>query len=441
MTLFFISAALLVALCLVFLLAGLFKTNTLSVDQEAVNITLARERRATLDAALADGSIEQSSYDYERSQLEYDLAADLQLEKKDYSNKKGHVSAAIVVALFVPIAAGALYLHIGNPAAITQDRQTAIGSSVSAQTDASSQSGAQAPALAELLPKLEERLAASPEDIEGWRLLGRSYLSVNEFAKAKNAFEKAVALDNNDVATLAQLAESLAMLGNGDLTGEPTSILERANALDASNEHTLWLLAIARQQAGNHDAALAGFDQLALIAGDNPEAMATIEQMRARSVREMAIGSGGGTDSSSNDPLTGTDKPAMGSTTAGADTPDGKIVSASIVVNVGLTAQVLAAVEASHSVFVYAKASQGPPMPLAVSRHTVGELPLSITLDDSMAMIPDMTLSAFPIVTVGARISASGNPIAQPGDWFVELTDVTLSNTENLSLTINQQVP
>lgn len=435
MTLFFILAALLVVLCLAFLLAGLFKTNNHSLDQEAVNITLARERRATLDAALADGSIEQSSYDYERTQLEYDLAADLQPDIKKQPNKKGHIGAAILVTVFIPVAAGALYLRIGNPAAITQDRSIAIGST---QSGESAQSGSQAPALAELLPKLEERLTASPDDVEGWRLLGRSYLSVNEFTKAKNAFEKAVELDANDVPTLAQLAESMAMIRNGDLAGEPTSILERANAMDASNEHTLWLLAIARQQAGDHDAALAGFDQLAAIAADSPEALATIEQMRSRSVKEMAIGAGNSSNTSTNNiSNANTENSATDSSTKNSEAN----VGASLMVNVDLTPQVMAAVDADHAVFVYAKATQGPPMPLAVSRHTVGELPLSITLDDSMAMIPTMKLSSFPNVTIGARISLSGNPVAQSGDWYIEVSDVTLSDTEKLSLTIDQQVP
>lgn len=438
MTLFFISAALLVVLCLVFLLAGLFRANTHSIDQEAVNVTLARERRSTLDAALADGSIDQSSHDYERAQLEYDLAADLRLDDNKQSNKKGHVGAAIVVAIFIPITAGALYLHLGNPTAITHDRNAAIISSGSAQQGAPAQNGA--PALAELLPKLEERLAASPDDIEGWRLLGRTYLSVNDFAKATNAFEKAVALDASDVPTLAQLAESMAMVKDGDLAGEPTALLERANALDASDEHTLWLLAIARQQAGEHTAALAGFDRLATIAANNPEALATIEQMRSRSVKEMALG-----DLAGNRPVDpSTEISTESAIEPPSDTPansDADGAGTTVEVSVDLTPEALAAVNSGDAVYVYAKATSGPPMPLAVSRHTVGDLPLSITLDDSMAMIPTMTLSSFPKVTVGARISPSGNPIAQSGDWFIEFGDVSLSDTKKLAITISQQLP
>ncbi len=174
----------------------------------------------------------------------------------------------------------------------------------------------------------------------------------------------------------------------------------------------------------------------------NPEALATIEQMRGRSVKEMAIGAGSSTDDSRNSTSSSaTDNTAINSSIDKNTSTSGENTGSSIVVSVDLTPLVKAAVDASHAVFVYAKATQGPPMPLAVSRHTVSDLPLNITLDDSMAMIPTMTLSSFPQVTVGARISPSGNPIAQPGDWFVEVSDVTLNNTEKLSLTIDQQVP
>jgi cytochrome c-type biogenesis protein CcmH len=417
MTLFFILAALLVVLCLMWLLIGLFRTNRASTDQEAVNITLARERRATLDAALADGSIDQASYDYEREQLEYDLAADLRFENQQPIRRGGQVAAAVAVAVFIPVAAGALYLQLGNPAAITQARNAPqAGQGAANGAEASAQ---QAPALAELLPQLEERLASAPDDVNGWRLLGRSYLSVNEFAKAQNALQKALALDENDVSTLAQLAEAIAMTRGGDLAGEPLAYLERSNAIDPLHEHTLWLLAIARQQTGDHEAALAGFDQLMQMARDNPEALATVEQMRNRSLEAL-----------------GQPADVQADSTQTADA-----APAAIVVSVSLSDEAAASVSPDSAVFIYARASDGPPMPLAVSRVTVQDLPLTVTLDDTMAMIPTMKLSTFPSVSIGARVSPSGNPIAQSGDWYVEQENIRVDEAGKISLTIAEQKP
>ena len=462
MTLFFISATLLVLLCMAWLLFGVFRSQGSSTDQEAVNITLARERGATLDTALAEGAIDKATYDYEREQLEYDLAADLRLEEDISTRKGGQLTAAILVGVFLPITAGALYLHLGNPGAITQDR-TAPSAPVAGAN------GQSAPALADLLPQMEERLAQQPDDIEGWRLLGRSYLSVGEFARASDAFEKALALDETDVPTMAQLAESLAMVQQGDLAGEPLDYVVRANELDPDNEHALWLLSIARQQAGDHESALAGFDRLISMAGDNAEALATVEQMRARSVAALGgdLGADSGADSGadlgadSDGSLDGDDSagqspqdPSVNEITqsntaeesqassAGAPATDTQAMpAASITITVSASDDAIAASDAEQSVFVYAVATDGPPMPLAVSRISVADLPATVTLDNSMAMIPNMTLSAFPSVTVGARISTTGNATSQPGDWFTEAADISPESTDELELTIDRQTP
>jgi len=426
------------------LLHGVFKPDSSTTDQEAVNITLARERRATLDTALAEGAIDQSTYDYEREQLEYDLAADLQLEADTHPRKGGQLTAAILVGIFLPISAGALYLHLGNPAAITQDRTAQTTQNAGADRQS-------APALADLLPQMQERLEQQPDDVDGWRLLGRSYLSVGEFAGASNAFERALALDDTHVPTMAQLAESKAMLQGGTLAGEPLKQVERAIELDPDNEHALWLLAIAQQQAGDHEAAIEGFDRLTLMAQGDPEATATVEQMRARSV--AALGSEGGSGTGGNASEGTSDETsavgngngnestnsALPSDTAATESAVG--ATASIDVTVAVSEEALAASDGSQTVFIYAVATNGPPMPLAVSRLSVADLPATVTLDNSMAMIPNMTLSAFDSVTVGARISASGNAIAQTGDWFTEAADVVPQSSSSLELTIDQQTP
>jgi len=424
MTIFFICAALLVAICLLWLLLGLFRDKHANTDQEAVNVTLAKERRATLDAAMADGSIDQTTYDYEREQLAYDLAADLTLDDQGKTQRSGgHIVAAVLVCVFVPVAAGALYLQIGNPGAITQNRQTAQPTTTpaagpNAQTV---EADSQAPALATLLPQLQQRLEAAPDDIEGWRLLGRSYLSVSEFDKAREAFSRALTLDEDDTATLAQLAESIAMTRNGDLSGEPMQLLERSSAIDPTHEHSLWLLSIGRQQAGEHEAALQGFDLLASIAQDSPEAMATIEQMRSQSVQALGQNAARNANQDNN------------------ETADSAVTSISI--NVSISGSAMVDADPAHAVFVYAKATTGPPMPLAVSRHVVSDFPMTVTLDSTMAMIPNMTLESFSNITVGARVSASGNPVAQSGDWFSERGNIDVTNTDTVALLIDQQEP
>jgi cytochrome c-type biogenesis protein CcmH len=114
---------------------------------------------------------------------------------------------------------------------------------------------------------------------------------------------------------------------------------------------------------------------------------------------------------------------------------------AAIDVSVSLSDEAAASVSPDSAVFIYARASDGPPMPLAVSRVTVQDLPLTVTLDDTMAMIPTMKLSTFPSVSIGARVSPSGNPIAQSGDWYVEQENIRVDEAGKISLTIAEQKP
>lgn len=431
MTIFFICAALLVVLCLLWLLLGLFRNRDDAADQEAVNITLARERGDILKQALEDGSIDQATYDYERQQLDYDLAADLVPDNKQRSIKgSGHITAAAIVAIFIPIASGALYLKLGNPAAINQQAGESRQLANSGNASAGANAGAQLPApLAELLPKLEERLEANPEDIQGWRLLGRSYLSLQNYPKAREALEKARALDDTDVDTITQLAESIAMSKGGDLSGEAMELLEQSISINPLHEHTLWLRSIGKQQAGDHQEALVGFNYLMGLAQDNPDAVATIDQMRSRSIQALGANSVRQANQSSTE---------SNSPTEASDTP---VNDASISVTVSLSDEAKAAAEQNQAVFIYATATNGPPMPLAVSRLTVAELPATVVLDDSMAMIPAMKLSSFDEITIGARISASGNAIAQSGDWFSETNNIKIADTKTVSLSIDQITP
>ena len=93
------------------------------------------------------------------------------------------------------------------------------------------------------------------------------------------------------------------------------------------------------------------------------------------------------------------------------------------------------------SVFVFARPAQGGRMPLAVLRAKVADLPLRFRLDDSMAMAPGMTISSVPLVTVGARISKTGNAIAQAGDLSGQLAAAVAPGTQGIALRIDRVVP
>jgi cytochrome c-type biogenesis protein CcmH len=114
--------------------------------------------------------------------------------------------------------------------------------------------------------------------------------------------------------------------------------------------------------------------------------------------------------------------------------------STHIVVTVSLDPKLKAKVLPSDTLFVFAKAAYGPPMPLAIARLSAAQLPTSVTLTDAMSMMPNLTLSKFPQVILGARISKSGNAIAQSGDFQTLSAAVSNSGTEPIRLTIDRRV-
>ena len=115
--------------------------------------------------------------------------------------------------------------------------------------------------------------------------------------------------------------------------------------------------------------------------------------------------------------------------------------TAAITVNVALAPELLEKISDDDIVFIYAKAQQGPPMPVAVARHNVSELPIQVMLTDSMAMMPQMTLSTTKDVFVGARISKTGQAIAQSGDLQAKEMPMNIASTKPVSLLINQIKP
>ena len=409
MILFYISAAILVVLCLAWLILGLKRAGNTSSDQEAANILIAREKLATLDSAKASGAVDENAYALERQQLEQALAGELlNAKEQNKENRDGSSVATIFVAIFLPLSAGALYLLLGTPEAINNTSTAAALGTAQTTAGDSNPSVRQAPNLEELLPQLEARLLDAPNDVQGWRLLGRTYLTMSRFDKAAEALEKAVELDDQHLDTIASLAESLAMQKDGDLSGRPLQLINDALTLDENHPPLLWLSAIGAQQTGDHQTALAQFDKLSVIAAGNSEALATIEQMRTNSEQALGVVA----------------EPSV-----------------TLEVSVNLSDDARKSVSETDAVFIFARAQTGPPMPLAVSRHTVKDLPITITLDESMAMIPNMTLANFPDVVVGARVSPSGNAIAQTGDWFAESSITITDKQAATKLLINEQTP
>jgi cytochrome c-type biogenesis protein CcmH len=259
--------------------------------------------------------------------------------------------------------------------------------------------------------KLAARMRENPNDAEGWMMLGRAYRAMERFDEATDALRKAVALDPGNADLLADLAETLALRNGRTLAGEPTKLLERALKLDPDNDKILALSGSAAFERKDYKAAIRHWEALLKrpgVSGELARALsAGIAEARALST---------------------------GTKSVAAQSAPGR-VSGTVTLDESLRARVAP----EDTVFVYARAAQGPRMPLAIVKVQVKDLPYNFLLDDSMAMMAEMKLSAFNEVIVGARVSKSGS--AKPAAGDLEGASATVTPGANgVAVAINQVV-
>lgn len=296
-------------------------------------------------------------------------------------------------------------------AALQWDREGAAQAAAAASANEAHSMDAQR--IAAMLDRLAQRLKAQPDDAEGWAMLARSYAILGRHADAVPAYQKAVALQGNDPGLLVDYADALAVTHNGTLAGEPMALVQRALAIDPDN---LKGLALAGSEAFERKAfpeAVRYWEHAARVAPPNspylPQLHAGVVEARAR----------GGMPPAAATAQADSAAPA----TAQAQAPAG---AARISGRVSLAPALRGQVAPEDTVFVFARAVNGPRMPIAVLRKQVKDLPFDFTLDDSMAMSPERRLSSFSEVTLVARVSKSGSAMPQPGDLSVEAPAVTV---------------
>jgi cytochrome c-type biogenesis protein CcmH len=379
-----------------------------------------KTRLSQLDALIAAGVLKGKEARQARSQLEAQLRVAQQAPVAPSGPTRPSPRLLAGLSLFALTLAVAGYAWLGNPAAWSQ----APGAS-SAQAEAPADGAAhamEAKQFEAMAERLAERLKTRPDDAEGWTMLSRSYAVLGQFDKAVAAYQTVVKLRPDDAQVQADYADALAMANGRKLDGEPEKLLKRALELDPDNAKAL---------------SLAG--TLAFDRGD----AATAARHWERALKRIEPGSelaqqlqGALADARQRAGL-----PPMPTATAAAPVPaQPAAAGAALRVRVSLAPELAAKAAPDDTLFVFARASQGPKAPLAIQRRQVKDLPLELTLDDSMAMNPALKLSSVEQVVVGARISKSGNAMPQPGDMQA-LSEPLKVGSGAVQLQIKQVLP
>ncbi len=409
MIFWFVVAGLL-ALALIIFVLPILHTPRLSdtTGRQHQNIQIAREKKALLNKQLELAELNQDEYGEALRDLQTSLALDLERDEKLTEQQPGKWIVWFV-AVLLPVSSISLYLNLGEYRVIENPVLAEVGKAAQANAVNNQNMSIEA-----MLDRVKQRLRDNPEDAEGWFILGRTLMSLKQIDEAVTAFQRTYNLVGDEPGLMFTLADALALQNKGSLAGEPSRLVERGLEIAPRDPTGLWLAGLAAEQRKEYRLAHEYWRKLLpLISGD---AESTTEVQRLLAILEK------------RDPTI----EASATTTV---SPTGASINLKVDLDVNLRDQTAP----GDSVFIYARAMQGPPMPLAVKKLTVGDLPASVSLSDSDAMMPTMKLSSFDQLIVGARVSKSGNPVAQVGDLFIEVNSIDRKNPpSDLNLMINQ---
>ena len=441
MTIFWTLTAALTVLALAHVLPALLRSRPATGSpnetlRRTSTLAILREQAALLDAELAAGSLDAQQHRAAREDIERRVLEETDLlTPATVARNKNHPGmtpayrpwkSAWLIGLGVPLLVATIYSRIGSPGVIEAPPAPTMASlGADNVTDAQ---------VEEMVAQLAAAMAQKPDDLAGWTLLARTYAVLQRFPDASKAYARASALAPNDAQLLADHADVLAMLQDQKLAGEPERLVTRALQIDPKNLKALALAGGAAYEAGLYPQAIEYWTLARQLAPSGTPFTDNLDRSLVDARNVLQGGTPGAAMASESAAV-----PQETSTVDGAPN-QATASSAQVAGTVSLSPALEAQVSATDTVFIFARAAEGPRMPLAILRRTVADLPIRFTLDDAMAMSPAMKLSNFPIVVVGARVSKSGNALPSAGDLSGQVTGVRMG-AQGLQIVIDTVQP
>jgi len=383
------------------------------VDRTEENVQIFKERLSELESERDAGTLQLQAFNELKLELEKSLLDDAANNEtqQPFASKtvagKSQLFVVAVIAILIPVMGLGLYTTYGSA--------DLVELTINRQDQAFAKEGRQ-PTVEEVVVLLEAELAKKPDNAEGWYVLATTYMNMGEFSKATEAFQKVLLTLPSDAPqyplVMGQYAQALYFV-NGDVNDDVRQQIKLTLEREPNEVTALGLSGIDAYSQGDFMLAITVWRKALEFA--EPEAAESIKN----GIRSA---------------LTSLEE-------AGEPVPDvPELVEVALPLMVSIAPELLAQLSPDQPVFVFARAVGGK-MPVAAARYTVKDLPLTIRLDDSMAMTPQMRLSSQPDVEVGARISMSGQPQASSGDFASPMLTVTVAEQEEpLNLVIDHIV-
>ncbi len=381
MTDFWIAASALLLVALAFLLLPILRGRRAQAEEDrtALNVALYEERLAELTAQHAAGTLSDAQLEAGRADAARELLEDTENSDSPKIAKLGR-SVPLIAAVLVPLVGYGLYMHWGASDKVQMARQFSE----------------QPRTVGEMTAHLEQAVKDQPDSAEAWYFLGRTYMNQERPADAAKAFARVVELAGRQPELLGQWAQAQYFAGDRQWSEQLQALTDEALQADPQELTSLGLLGIAAYEEGRYQDAVRFWEQLVAALPENDPSREAIRGGIERARQQVDGGSGNA---------------AAGEAPAAASTQ-----AAALQIQVQLDPKVAETVSPEDSVFVFARAVNGPPVPLAAKRLTVGDLPATVTLSDADAMVPSLKISSVEQVTVMARVSRTGD--ATKGEWM-----------------------
>ncbi|MBX8605999.1 c-type cytochrome biogenesis protein CcmI [Pseudomonas capsici] len=388
---FWMAAGLLLLVALSFLLIPVLRGRHVQAEEDrtALNVALYQERVAELQGQQEEGVLSAAQMQSGRAEAARELLADTE-DAGPVRNSRLGKALPLLAALLVPALGLGLYLHYGASDKVELAREFS-----------------QPPtSLADMTRRLERTVEAQPDSAEGFYFLARSYMAQERPGDAAKMLERAVTLAGRQPELLGQWAQALYFASNKQFTPQVQALTDEALKADPREATSLGLLGIAAYESERYQIAVDYWTRLLSVLPPQDPSRSALEGGIARARENLG----------------------MKAVPVVAD-------AARIKVRVDLAPALKASVQPGDSVFIFARAVNGPPAPLAVKRITVADLPAQVELGDSDAMMPQLKLSNFAQVQLVARVSRAGQPTT--GEWIGRSQPLASSITAQQALTID----
>jgi cytochrome c-type biogenesis protein CcmH len=392
MTLFVFCAVLIIGVAVLIILLPLIRSQSKAILAKSnSNLLILKENLAALEKEFANGLMSEEQFATQKSEIEKRTLDEVILAKETLEPTQ-HESKWLNYFLIVgvPLAVIGLYFILGNPAALYYKKDPQLVQ------------------LEQMVSELELKLKQEPTNAVGWMYLGRTYAAMNRLPEAKIAFKKAITLDPSNDDLLADLAD-LTSFQTKSINPEALGYVEQALKINPKNPKALALKGTALFDQKNYSGAIQAWELAIRTLGPKDQDFILGLKESIQDAEEQLK----------------SPSPQRGAHVTGS---------------VHIAANLLTKVDPGDTVFIYARATSGPRMPLAIMRFEAKDLPRTFDLNDSQAMSPQMSLSKFDDFTIVARISKSGNAMPQAGDLLGEKEHVKLG-TKDLTLIIDHQQP